>query len=447
MEALMTRFVHALRSAQVPVSPAETLDGFRVAEVVGLQDRVLLRNALALTLAKSRTEKDRFDACFDRFFGQLAFAEKPKPTLLASFDHEELLRAARANLSTRTQELAELVLAQNQTELALKVQELAERIHIQDMQALRDKSHFSELLGRELGVAEFAALQTQLSGALASGAGYLRQYVQTQIKTYVDVQYRLIVDASGRRALLDAAIKGNLDQVSPEYYREVEKVVQRIADRLTQQHKRRNNRAHRGVLDVRRMLRKNLAYDGSFFHLAWRKRKKEQAAVYVVCDVSNSVARIARFLLLLLHSLNDVLPNVRSFAFSNRLGEVTDTFSRNTSSQAIEQAMFDWGKGTTDYGKALVDFRELVHHKLDSRSTVIFLGDARSNYFDPRADILKEVQGRAKQVFWLNPEPRDGWGEGDSEMKRYAPFCLRVHRLASLQDLERFADTLLTAIK
>jgi uncharacterized protein with von Willebrand factor type A (vWA) domain len=145
--------------------------------------------------------------------------------------------------------------------------------------------------------------------------------------------------------------------------------------------------------------------------------------------------------------LTDVLPNVRSFAFSNRLGEVTETFNRQTSGPAIEEALFDWGKGTTDYGRALLDFRELAHDKLNSRSTVVILGDARSNFFDPRADVLKEIANRSKQVFWLNPEPREGWGEGDSEMNRYAPFCLRVHRLASLRDLERFADSLLLATK
>jgi hypothetical protein len=126
------------------------------------------------------------------------------------------------------------------------------------MHALRDKTHYAHLIGEELGVQHFAAIQAGLSGSLATGAGYLRQYVQTQIKQYVDVQYRLLVDATGKRALLNAAISGHLDQISPEYYREVEAVVAKLAQRLTQQYKRRNKRAQRGVLDVRHMLRKNL---------------------------------------------------------------------------------------------------------------------------------------------------------------------------------------------
>jgi hypothetical protein len=159
------------------------------------------------------------------------------------------------------------------------------------------------------------------------------------------------------------------------------------------------------------------------------------------------VASIARFLLLFLHGLTDVLPHVRAFAFSSRLGEITEQFRRKEPERAIEEALFDWGKGTTDYGRALVDFRDLVHQDLDHRSTVIFLGDARGNYFEPRVDVLRQVSARVKQVFWLNPEGRDRWGDGDSDMRRFAACCLRVDVCRNLRDIERFADRLVTAAR
>jgi len=149
------------------------------------------------------------------------------------------------------------------------------------------------------------------------------------------------------------------------------------------------------------------------------------------------------FLLLFLYQLVDVLPKVRAFAFSNRLGEITDVFESHGHERAVEEAMFQWGTGTTDYGHALVDFRALVHEELDHRSTVIFLGDARGNYFEPRVDILRNISQRVKHVFWLNPETPENWGEGDSAMRAYAPFCLRVETCNQLKDIERFADRLL----
>lgn len=272
---------------------------------------------------------------------------------------------------------------------------------------------------------------------------YVRQYLHQQVRDYVDVQYKLHVDASGRKALIDAALKSNLNQLPPDYYAEVDRVVHKLADRLAQQHRRRRKRTHRGALDIKRMIRDNIAYDGSLFDLRWRQRRVERSSVYVVCDVSGSVSRVARFLLLFLYQLVDVLPKVRAFAFSNRLGEITDVFAAHGHERAVEEAMFLWGSGTTDYGQAFVDLRALVHAELDHRSTVIFLGDARGNYFDPRVDILRNISARVKQVFWLNPETRESWGEGDSTMPAYAPFCLRVDSCNQLQDIERFADRLL----
>ena len=169
--------------------------------------------------------------------------------------------------------------------------------------------------------------------------------------------------------------------------------------------------------------------------------------MFVLCDVSGSVAQVARFLLLFLYELADVLPNVRSFAFSSTLGEVTDTFSRKAGEDAVEEALFVWGKGTTDYGRAFRDFRELCGRDLDRRSTVVVLGDGRNNYFDPNAKLLKEISNRVKQVFWLNPETRDRWADGDSEMRHYAPYCLQVKTCNRIDHIESFADRLLTAAR
>ena len=145
--------------------------------------------------------------------------------------------------------------------------------------------------------------------------------------------------------------------------------------------------------------------------------------------------------------MTDVLPQVRAFAFSSSLGEITDQFKDQGVERAVEEAMFDWGKGTTDYGRAMVDLRELIHENVNHRSTLIFLGDARGNYFDPRVDVFKHLSKRAKQIFWLNPETRDQWRDGDSDMHRYAPYCQRVDVCRDLKDIERFADRLVMAAR
>ena len=70
MQSSLLRFVSVLRSHALPVSPAETLDAAAAMEALGYGDRAALRDALALTLAKSEREAHTFFYCFDRFFDQ-----------------------------------------------------------------------------------------------------------------------------------------------------------------------------------------------------------------------------------------------------------------------------------------------------------------------------------------------------------------------------------------
>ena len=450
MDVTLARFVHALRSADLPVSPAETLAAFAVLEQIGLQDPGLLENALALTLAKTREEKTRFAECFQRFFHQLAFQRPPKRSPLRGVDVEALLESLAQSEDLPIHDVVGDILKGDRANLALRVHGEAERLQVSGMHTLRDKSRLGDLLSQALGITELERLIRNPDSVPSDQLPvlrYLRQYIQEQVGEYVDLQYQLAVDATGRRALLAAALKGNLDQLPPDYYAEVDRVVEKLAKRLTSQHRRRSRKNQRGHLDIKRTLRHNLAYDGALFNLYWRQKKRKPSTVYVVCDVSNSVSRIARFLLLLLHGLTEALPEVRAFAFSNRLGEITAQLRGEDVDRAVAAAMFDWGKGVTDYGTALLDLRAQVGTEIDRHSTLIFLGDARCNFYDPRVDVLKGLARRVRQVFWLNPESRDRWGEGDSVMSHYAPHCLRVDVCRDLQDIERFADRLLSATR
>ena len=456
MDLTFTRFVAALRNADVRVSPAETLTAFDVVRRVGIADQGLLKDALALALAKTKDEKARFDDTFERFFYQLAFQAPAKRTFLRAFEEDDARAAAidrlRGEISADLVEAVAAVLDGDRTALAARVQQIAQVLNIHEIRSLREKAVFAREIGSALALPELDAF---VAGGGAAGVPeelrdllrYLRRYFHEEIRTYVDAQYRLHADASGKRAILEAALKSHLNQLPVAYHDEVRRVVRKLADKLAKEHRRRQRRTDRGVLDLKRTLRRNVAYDGAVFDLQWRRQKRERATVFVLCDVSNSVARVARFLLLFLYELTDVLPSIRAFAFSSRLGEVTDVMRDQPSDAAIEEALFTWGKGNTDYARAFMDFRELCGMDLNQRSTLIVLGDGRNNYYDPRPDVFRELSRRAKQTFWLNPEARDQWREGDSEMRRYAPYCFRVETCNKIRDIERFADRLLVAAR
>ena len=451
MEITLLRFVQALRNAEVRVSPAETLDAFDIVQRIGVGNEQLLKDALALVLAKSPDEKTHFEDTFQRFFFQLAFREPAKRTFLRDLDdskREALLRGLTENTSATLAAAVASVLNDDRDSLALRVQQAASEIGIHRIESLREKSQYAERIAEALAVDQLSDYLAAHGGGSGDGLlRYLRQYFQQEIRAYVDAQYRLHVDASGKRKLIEAALAANLDQLPRAYHDDVRRVVEKLAARLASEHRRRRKVANRGQLDIKKTLRRNLAYDGAYFDLHWRQRKREQATVFVLCDVSSSVARVARFLLLFLYQLTDVLPSVRAFAFSARLGEITAVMRGRPSEAAIEDALFTWGKGNTDYARAFLDFRDLCATDINPHSTLIVLGDARNNYYDPRPKVFEQLCRRAKQAFWLNPEARDQWREGDSEMRRYAPYCFRVDTCNKLRHIERFADRLLLATR
>ena len=222
-------------------------------------------------------------------------------------------------------------------------------------------------------------------------------------------------------------------------------LIAKIAKRLAVKHSRRRKKRNRGQLDVRRTMRANAGLDGVPFNVIWRQKKKDRPKIVAICDVSGSVAQYVRFLLLLLYSLADAVPDIHAFAFSHRLKPVDDILADNEFEAAMAKIIRELGMGSTDYGQAWSDLKVNHENIIDRRTTVIVLGDGRSNYGDPRADLFRDFAQRAKSMIWLNPEGRSQWGTGDSAIPRYLPFCTQMSHVATLKDLERAVDEVLSA--
>ncbi len=447
MEQTLVKFVRALRNANVRVSPAETLVALTVFHHIGISDRQFLKEALALCLAKTAVEKQIFEVTFERFFGQLGFRNAPHNTMLSTLAplhlsqevtqllDESLVIGIRQLLDGRRELLTEML------------QRTAIDQGIEAISSLREKRTIELQISNALGLPKIDTyLDSDPDADDAPLLRYVRQYLHNQVHDYVDRQYAIHVDPSSKRAIVEAALASHLNNLPLKYYGEVQQVVKRLAQYFSKVHRKRSKRARHGQLEYKRTIRQNMAYGGNVFELRWRRVRKEVSTVYVICDVSNSVAPIARFLLLFLYELVDVLPRIRAFAFSSNLGEVTETFLAKTTNTAIEEALFDWGKGNTDYGRAFLDFRASCGRELNKRSTVIVLGDARSNFYDVNIGVFAELAKRTRQLFWLSPETRAQWREGDSEMARFAPFCTEVMLCNRIDHIKRFADRLLREI-
>ena len=146
-------------------------------------------------------------------------------------------------------------------------------------------------------------------------------------------------------------------------------------------------------------------------------------------------------------SLHEVVSDVRSYAFSGHLIEVSDILESKGAEEAMHDIMGKVGFGSSDYGSSFADFERQWMETVTPQTTVIVLGDARSNNLDPRADILRRIDQRAKRMVWLNPEGRMTWGFGDSEMPRYATFCSVVRQSATAQQLERAVSDIVASYR
>jgi len=238
----------------------------------------------------------------------------------------------------------------------------------------------------------------------------------------------------------------NIASLTPDEVQRMRTVVRRLAERLKARLSRRRKVRRRGRLSVRRTLRKNLSTGGEPYKLVFRARRPERPEIIVLCDVSDSVRSVSRLMLQFVYTLQELYARVRSFVFVSDIGEVTPLFKKTDVGTAVDLATA--GRvinlsANSNYGHALKLFRDTWLGSITRRTTVIIIGDGRTNYNPPNAWVLAEVKRKCRRLIWLCPEERHSWGFGDSEMPLYARHCDRVESVRSLDDLARVAAELM----
>ncbi len=498
MDRTLTNFIRALRTADVRISTAETLDAMNTVELVGYRDREFLKHSLSLVLPKTADEKETFDSCFDQFFrfedvssqqnpehegsdtgddqaggdsgegggsgdrqpGQpptgtnsgkkKSKAKKPNNNLYEEEEEEDL---GPGDMAEAASALGQLLMKNSMVDLSMEMAKAGEEVGVRDIQIFTQKGLYTRRIMDAMGLAELNGEIGQLrqhpqipSRRLGQELKRRRDFLREQVRDYVERQFLLNADVSGKKLREELLRKVKLSNVEHRNFRLIQEIVYKMAKKLTTMHSRRKKVYKRGQLNVPRTLRHNMAFDGAIFDLHWKSVKIDRPKVFAICDVSGSVASYARFMLMFLYSLEEVMPKVRSFAFSSDLAEVTSLFQRDKIEDAIAKVLRDYSGGSTDYGQALLDFKNLCLDDVDNRTTIIILGDARNNYGDPHAEVLKEIYDRSKRVIWLNPEARLSWNTGDSEMRRYQAYSHQVDECNSLMHLERVVGNLLRQV-
>jgi uncharacterized protein with von Willebrand factor type A (vWA) domain len=475
MPSKLVSFINVLRSHEVRISTVETLDAVQVISVLGFHDREALRTGLGQALAKTPEEKATFSQCFDQFFAHALPEPANSETPEAAIDSEQLA-AADAALEQLEQEMArdagdtpagldlegemqadpdlaarldtplmQMLREDDRNSLALSISRAGERTGLAQIQMFTQKGQYTRKILDELGEAHIRAavvdLENRGSPALQELQNY-RDRLRELVKDHVEREYLLHAQGRNQQFMDDILSRARLSNIEHHYLHRVHNLVRKMAKKLAARHSRKRRITKRGALNMNKTLRRGIPNDGLMFNVYWKSTRKERPQILAICDVSGSVAAYAKFLLMFLYSLNDILPRVRSFAFSSHLGEVSELFDQYPVEQAIELVNRKYG-GSTDYGNSLLDFASLAMNDINSNTTVIMLGDARNNNGDPKLEVMQSIYQRARQVIWLNPESRKLWGTGDSEMHRYRSACHFAAECNNLQQLERIVDQLL----
>src|SRR6266852_2968365 len=423
MDARIVEFAEVLRQNGVRVGTSEVVDATQAVAQLGLERRDVFRSALRSTLVKRGADTEVFDRAFEFFFlGATKTLEGLDTSLLQALEAEGLLEG---------DELAMVVASLRQ--LAAQLSPLAQAA-LQGDRAWADlKQIEAELKARGISAAGLQLVSQRLSQAMRKVEGAARREVEREVRARM---------AKRGSAILDRP----LHTLSVAEVERMKEAVRRLAQKLKSRLIRRARSSRRGVLHVRRTLRRNLTWGAIPMIPSFRRRKPERPEVWVVCDVSDSVRNVSRMMLLFTYTLQSLFRRVRSLVFVSDLGEVTPWFRELKVNDAIDLATA--GKAVSlhansNYGRALGQLARDYLGAINRRTTVLIIGDGRNNYHPNNAWVLDEVRRKARRLIWICSESRRAWGLGDSEMLTYSGACHQVVVVETFSDLAQVADQLL----
>ncbi len=473
---VLTGFVGELRAAGLPVSVTEAIDASEAVHHIPLEDRDALKYALAATLVKSSAHWKAFETAFEVYFSMRG----PQYELDAEAEEAEEGAAGDQAQQGRGQgrgqgggggealspeELAEMLfralLSANDAQVAALARQAVARYAGMEPGRPVGGTYY---LYRTLRNLDLDRLIERLVDAARAEEGQFtpleERLARDEFSARLDRLRKEIEDEIRRRLVADRgteALARSLRKPLPEdvdfmhatreeltsLRRAIHPLTRKLAVRLAR--KRRHGR--KGPLDFRSTVRHSLSTGGVPVDPKFRYPRPAKPEIFVIADISGSVASFARFTLHLVHAISSQFSKVRSFVFIDGIDEVTRFFEGvDDVTEALHrintEADVVWVDGHSDYGHAFSVFWERWGEEITPRTSVLLLGDARNNYHASQAWVVQEIRHRARHVYWLNPEPRAYWGTGDSILGEYAVHCDDVFECRNLRQLEHFVAEL-----
>ncbi len=479
MLELLAGFIAELRQAGLPVSLTENLDAMEAVKHIPLEDREAFKYALAATLVKNNTHWRAFETVFEVYFSLRGSEYQLDDEL------EKLLEAAEDEDQEGAEGQDGMKGSGGGAGDSLSPEELAEMLY---KALLQGDDAMMRALARQ-AVKRYAGMEP---GRPVGGTYYLyrtlrnldldsvldrlmQQARQDSTEALTPLEERLEhdeyesrierlkkeVEAEIRRRLVaDRGVEAmaktlrkplpedvDFMHASREEMASLRKAIYPLTRKLAVRLARKRRHGRKGPLDFRSTVRHSLSYGGVPAEPKFRYPRPSKPEIFVVADISGSVAAFARFTLHLVYAISGQFSKVRAFVFIDGIDEVTRFFEGvDDIGEAVHRVNTEadvvWVDGHSDYGHAFEVFWQRYGREIGPKTTVMILGDARNNYHASQAWVIKEMRKKARHVFWLNPEPRSYWDTGDSIVGEYGVHCDGTFECRNLRQLERFVDYL-----
>jgi uncharacterized protein len=460
LPAHLVDFVQALRTHHVDVGPGETVDAAAVMAEIDLLRREHLREGLAAAVLRRSGQRATFDALFDLWFplGQgAALGEVALPYTEDGGVDIDALRDLLAQLLADGDTAALSALARAVVD-GLGALGVGGRgsgsgagsgigsggsgtgqdgaggspsgfSSYQALNSVRPETLLARVLADLRGRRE--------AGADAADSPFAEEVARRETRTRIS-EFRRLVQAEtarrgseirGREAAARTGVRRQAEQTdflsaSADTLADLKRRVAPLGRHLATRLAARRRRAHRGPIDMRRTLRRSMSTGGVPVNLVHRRPRPGRPELVLLCDVSGSVAGFSHFTMMLVQALREQFSRIRIFCFVDGCVEVTDLFTPGADLARVltevhsRPGLVAWS-GHSDYGRAFDRFAEHWPDAVTDRSSLLVLGDARTNHQDPALGVLAGIAARARHAHWLNPEPERQWGTGDSAAREY----------------------------
>jgi len=474
---LLSGFIVELRNAGLPVSLTENLDAMEAVRHVPIGERETFKYALAATLVKHSNHWKAFETVFEVYFslrGQEYAIGDEADEMSELGDEDEDQDGAEGSGDQQGGGGGENLTPEELAEMLFQALMRGDQQMMRGVARQAVKRYAGMEPGRPVGGTYYlyrTLRNLDLEGVLerlleqeqdetGESSEFDQRLQRDEYQTRVDQLQKEIEAEIRRRLVADRGVEAmaktlrkplpedvDFMHASREEMASLRKAIYPLTRKLASRLQRKRRHGRKGPLDFRRTVRASLSYGGVPAEPKFRNPKPHKPEIFVIADISGSVAAFARFTLHLVYAISGQFSKVRSFVFIDGLDEVTGYFEGvEDINEAVHRVNTEadvvWVDGHSDYGHALGVFWEKYGKDIGPRTSIMILGDARNNYHASESWIIKEMREKARQVHWLNPEPQSYWDTGDSIVGEYAQYADGCHEVRNLRQLEAFVEHL-----